>query len=306
MKKTLLALSLILSTQSALAEAVKETRSTNEVIASAQDSDWRLIPQERLLYLNLADKRTVVFEMAPEFAPKSVAAIQSLAKNQFWDGLEVYRMQDNYVVQFGDAAAVHHPDKAKKLPDGHQSPPAEFERPLEGLTVSWLADKDPWSEGVGFLDGFAVAKGDNQAWLAHCYGTLGVGRDVAPDSGTGAELYVVIGQSPRYLDRNITLAGRVVYGIEHLSALPRGGGSDGGYAGFYQDPKEYTKVENIRVGTDVPEAEQLHLEVMKTDSEVFKAMVETRRNRTGGWFVKQVGYTDVCNIAVPVRVAKKS
>ncbi|MDO4434924.1 MAG: peptidylprolyl isomerase [Cardiobacteriaceae bacterium] len=304
MKKSLLALALVAMSQSALAEKAKETRSTNEVIASASADDWRSIPQERLLYLNLADKRQVIFELAPEFAPKSVEQIQFLAKNKFWDDLEIYRMQDNYVVQFGDAAAVHNPEKAKKLPEGHQQPPAEFERDLEGLKVSWLEDKDPWSEGVGFVDGFAVAKGEGKAWLAHCYGALGVGRDMAPDSGTGAELYVVIGQSPRYLDRNITLAGRVVYGMEHLSALKRGGGSDGGYAGFYQDPSEYTKIESIRVGNEVPEAEQLKLETMKTDSEVFKAMVETRRNRTGDWFVRQVGYTDVCNIAVPVRVAQ--
>lgn len=303
-QKTLLALTCLMGIQSAWAEKVKETRPTHEVIASAKAEDWRLIPQERLLYLNLDGNRTVVFELAPEFAPKSVEAIQSLAKNQFWDGLEVYRMQDNYVVQFGDANAVHHPDKAKKLPDGHQNPPAEFERPLEGLNVAWLADKDEWSEGVGFMDGFAVAKGEGKVWLTHCYGALGVGRDVAPDSGNGSELYVVTGHAPRYLDRNITLVGRVVYGMTHLSALPRGGMAEGGYAGFYQDPKEYTKVISVKVGTDVPAEQQLALEVMKTDSEVFSAMVETRRNRTGGWFVRQSNYTDVCNIAVPVRKAK--
>lgn len=283
----------------------KETRSTNEVIASAQAQDWRRVPQERLLYLKLAGGRTVVFELAPEFAPKNVETIKLLAQKRFWDGTEVYRLQDNYVVQFGDAAAVHQPAAAKKLPSEHRSPPPEFERDLAGVAADWLPDADPWSEGTGFANGFAVAKGGRKAWLTHCYGALGVGRDMKPDSGTGAELYVVIGHAPRYLDRNITLAGRAVYGIEHLSALPRGGGSDGGYAGFYQTPAEYTAIESVRLGTELPAAEQLPVEVMKTDSAVFAAMVETRRNRTGGWFVKQSGYTDVCNIAVPARLAGK-
>lgn len=302
LKKTLAAVALAAFCASAEAE---ETRSTNEVVASAKAQDWRIVPQDRLLYLTLAGGRTVVFELAPEFAPKNVETVKRLAQKRFWDGTEVYRLQDNYVVQFGDAAAVHTPAQAKKLPAGHRSPPPEFERSLAGISASWLSDRDPWSEGAGFAQGFAVAKSGNKVWLAHCYGALGVGRDVKPDSGTGAELYVVVGQSPRYLDRNITLAGRVVHGIAHLSALPRGGGSDGGYAGFYQKPGEYTKIESVRVGTDLPVAEQLNIEVMKTDSPVFAAMVETRRNRTGDWFVRQAGYTDVCNIEVPARLAEK-
>ena len=47
---------------------------------------------------------------------------------------------------------------------------------------------------------------------------VGVGRDLSPDTGTGGELYAVIGHAPRHLDRNIALVGRIVSGIEHMSA----------------------------------------------------------------------------------------
>ncbi|GAA3255116.1 hypothetical protein GCM10020258_13330 [Sphingomonas yabuuchiae] len=42
--------------------------------------------------------------------------------------------------------------------------------------------------------------------------------------GVGAELYTIIGHSPRGLDRNIAVVGRVVDGMDALSTLPRGTG----------------------------------------------------------------------------------
>ena len=60
-----------------------------------------------------------------------------------------------------------------------------------------------------------------------------------PIPATARELYAVIGQSPRGLDRNITLVGRVVRGIELLSVIPRGHGAMGFYekaAGLRSDP----------------------------------------------------------------------
>ena len=58
---------------------------------------------------------------------------------------------------------------------------------------------------------------------------VGVGRDLDVRSGSGAELYVVIGHAPRHLDRNVALVGRVVKGMELLSGLPRGGAEMGFY-----------------------------------------------------------------------------
>src|SRR6185295_6977958 len=112
-------------------------------------------------------------------------------------------------------------------------------------------------------------------WLVHCYGMVGAGRDNATDSGGGTELYVVIGQAPRHLDRNVTLLGRVVQGMELLSALPRGPGA----MGFYEKAEQRVPIKAIRIAADVPEAERSMLEVLRTDTPVFQELLESRRNR---------------------------
>ncbi len=101
---------------------------------------------------------------------------------------------------------------------------AEFERPVSPGFVP-LPDPDTYAPQAGFDNGFPAASDGNSQWLVHCYGMIGVGRDMAPDSGTGAELYAVTGQAPRHLDRNITLAGRVVAGMDISPACRAGPGA---------------------------------------------------------------------------------
>src|SRR5205814_3825312 len=117
-------------------------------------------------------------------------------------------------------------------------------------------------------------------WLAHCYGMVGAGRDNAADSGGGTELYVVIGHAPRHLDRNVTLLGRVVQGMELLSALPRGTGP----LGFYEKPEQRLPLKQVRVAADVPPSERTALEVFRTDTPAFQKLIESRRNRPEEWY----------------------
>src|SRR6185369_319990 len=127
-----------------------------------------------------------------------------------------------------------------------------------------LPDPDVYASEVGFWDGFPVARDPQtqKMWLVHCYGMVGAGRDVSADSGGGTELYVVIGQAPRHLDRNVTLIGRVLQGIELLSSLPRGTAA----MGFYEKPEQRTPIKAIRVASDVPKSERSQLEVLRTDT----------------------------------------
>ncbi len=78
---------------------------------------------------------------------------------------------------------------------------------------------------------------------------VGVGRNVSPDTGTGAELYTVIGHAPRQLDRNIALVGRIIEGMENLSSLPRGKGE----LGFYADDEADKRVPilSVRLGNEI-------------------------------------------------------
>ena len=267
---------------------------TADILAASQPADWRSLDPQKTLYLELPAGR-VIIELAPVFAPHHVENVVALAREQYFDGLGIMRAQDNYVVQWGDA------DGKKPLKTAQRTLAAEFERPLRGLTFTRLADPDTYAPVVGFLDGFPVAADPQigRAWLVHCYGMVGAGRDNDVDSGGGTELYAVIGQAPRHLDRNVTLLGRVVRGMELLSVMPRGRGA----LGFYESAAERTPLRSLKLAADVPEAERTPLEVLRTDTPTFAAYVEARRNRHEEWFKVPAGRVDVCNVPVPVRPA---
>ena len=273
-------------------EPVSKPLTTAQVLAASSASDWRPLDPQNTLYLELPPGR-VVIEMAPVFAPNHVANVAALAREGYFDGLAFMRSQENYVVQWGDAAGK------KPLQKAQRTLPAEFERPLRGLTLSRLTDPDTYAPVAGFLDGFPVAADPQtgRAWLVHCYGMVGAGRDNDVDSGGGTELYVIIGQAPRHLDRNVTLLGRVVRGMELLSVMPRGHGD----LGFYEHPSERTPIRSLRLAADVPEGERTPLEVLRTDTATFAAYVEARRDRHEPWFKVPAGRVDVCNVPIPVR-----
>jgi peptidylprolyl isomerase len=126
---------------------------------------------------------------------------------------------------------------------------------------------------------------------------VGAGRDVEADSSNGTSLYVVIGQSPRMLDRNITVVGRVVQGMELLSVLPRGTGA----LGFYEKPEQYVPIQSVKLASQLPENERTPLQLLRTDSAAFSELVESRRNRRDEWYKRPAGHIDLCNVPLPVR-----
>ena len=270
--------------------------SVGDILKASPDSDWRTPDPANTLYMDVAAGR-VVIELAPQFAPKHVANIRTLARQHFWDGLSIYRAQDNFVVQFGDPDAGE--ANARSLGDARKQLPAEFERAAAGLIFTALPDVDGWAPEVGFVDGFAAARDSaiGKVWLSHCYGAVGAGRDMAPDSSNGAELYVVTGQSPRQLDRNITLVGRVIRGMELLSATPRGPEP----MGVYDDPAKRAPIASIRLASEVPPNEREPIQLLRTDSATFVAVTEARRNRRDEWYKTSAGHIDLCNVPLPSR-----
>lgn len=269
-----------------------------QVLDASAPGDWRALDPENTLVMQLPAGR-VVIELAPAFAPAHVRNIRALARNGYFAGLSINRSHDNFVVQWGDPE--EDAARRKALGEGALAKlPAEFDRPAEGLAFHRLPDVDGWAAQVGFSDGFPVAREGGRAWLAHCYGVVGAGRETAADSSTGAELYVVTGQSPRQLDRNITTVGRVLQGIELLSALPRGTGP----LGFYTDAAQRVPIASLRLSADLPPAERPALEVLRTDTPTFDALVEARRNRRDDFYKRPAGHIDLCNVPVPVRARK--
>jgi peptidylprolyl isomerase len=270
--------------------------SVSDVIKSAKPSDWRALDPDNTLYLDLPSGR-VVIEMAPAFAPKHAQNIKALVREHYFDGLAIIRSQDNWVVQWGDPDEEKNPRPVKNAKARLK---AEFTVPVQDdKHFTRLPDRDGYAPQVGHSNGFPVGHDPKkgEAWLAHCYGTVGVGRDNDPDSGSGTSLYVVIGQAPRHLDRNITVVGRVISGMPLLSTLPRGTGP----MGFYDKPEQNVPIKSIKVAADVPEAERSKFEVMRTDAPVYQAVVEAQRNRGGPWTKVAAGYIDLCNAPIPVR-----
>lgn len=257
----------------------------------AVTGDWRPIPDDELLVMRLAGGRTVTIRLAAWAAPLHVAQIRRLAAAHWWDAASVYRVQENWVAQWGDAS------EEKPLPVGvtAQVDP-EFEVPRFAPAVL-MARRNPHARASGITaDGWPVASdGAGHAWLPHCYAMVGVARDADPRSGSGAELFTPIGQSARRLDRNYTVVGRIIDGMANLSALAR---SDAPM-GVYADPAQRTPIEWVRLASELPAAERPRFAYRAADNPRFAAAVRRRENPPPPTIGS--GAIDVCEMPLEIR-----
>ena len=288
------------------------------VVAASQPSEWSEIASHDVLVMELAPDSTgsprevMIQLLPPPFSQAWVDNIRTLARAHWWDGTSVYRVVDNWVAQWGDGEE----DKvgAKPLPAGLQTvPESEYAAPMTRSEATDLADRgnmaraglrrgtvslqDPYAALTTFEAGWPIGTNADSKWPVHCYASVGVARDLSPDTGTGAELYAVIGQAPRQLDRNIAVVGRVIEGIEHLSTLPRGTGENG----VYGTEAEHIPILSVRLASEVPETERPHFEYLASDSASFLRYVEVRANRHDDFYKVAAGGVDVCNVQVPIR-----
>ena len=273
------------------AHAAPPQPSMKDILAGSPKADWRAIDPANMLVMQLPAGR-VVIALAPEFAPNTIANIKTLVHERYFDGSFVVRAQDNYVVQWART-------DSRSLGTAKPTIAAEFDRPAQGVTFTGLSDPDTYAAETGFANGFPVARdsASGRAWFTHCYGMVGVGRDVAADSGSGSELYAVIGQSPRNLDRNVTLVGRVIEGMEILSVMPRGTAE----LGFYAKPAQDIPIKSVRLGSDLKPSERPSYEMLRTDSATFAKLIQERRTRPDSWYKHSPGRIGVCNMPLPVR-----
>jgi peptidylprolyl isomerase len=291
----LLALVATLPAAAARAADLPPRPTVADIVKASQPSDWRALDPENTLYMELPAGR-VVIELAPDFAPNTAANIRALAREQYYDGLAIIRSQDNYVVQWGDPDEDH----PRPLKKAAMKVKAEFTAPMKAdRHFVAMPDKDGYAPQVGHSNGFPVGRDPKagRTWLAHCYGMVGVARDNDPDSGNGSQLYVVDGNAPRHLDRNITVVGRVVSGMALLSTLPRGPGP----MGFYEKAEQRTPIKSVRLAADVPQAERSQLQVMRTETPTYAKVVDAARDRGGPWTKVSPHYVELCNAPLPVR-----
>lgn len=275
----------------ALSDPKTVAKAPSEIAAEAPAGDWEDIPDADLLVMETAEGGQAIIQLAPDYAPVHIDNIRKIAAARWWDGTSINRVQDNYVVQWGDAT------ERKALPIGVVAePPEEYTRPAKGLEIDWLKWPDPYASKTGFAKGGWPVGSDGKAvWLTHCYAMVGVGRNLAPDTGSGTELYAVIGHAPRHLDRNIATVGRIIAGMEFLASRPRGTAA----LGFYDKPGERIAIGSLKPMSDMEPGAKSSWQVLSGKS--FAAYREARANRKDPFFNVPAGGADVCNIPVPVR-----
>jgi peptidylprolyl isomerase len=331
MKHPLLALAALALAAPLQAQDAPEPPTPASIAAAAPAADWRAIDPADLMVMTLApdrdgNPRQITIQLMPApFSQGWVGNVRTLAKAHWWDGTTVYRVVDNWVAQWGDGEDDEH--KAKPLPEGLRVvPESEYVTRLplrlatrrDGAMADFARDDsyaaltfvhEGWPIGMGIpqvmfrrvpQDGTPTEpppEAESDVWPTHCYAAVGVARDLSPDTGTGAELYAVIGHAPRQLDRNIAVVGRVIEGIEHLSTLPRGKGE----AGVYDDPALRVPIVSVRLGDELSEAERPRFEYLGSESDSFARYVEIRANRNDAFYKVPAGGIDVCNVQVPIR-----
>ena len=268
------------------------------VLAESKPNEWQAIPADDLMVIDLKNGRRIVVQLAPLFAPVHAANIRALATSGYWQGAAIYRVQDNYVAQWGNN------DGERPIPASVvKKPPAEYERRLAGLKIVPLGSSDAYAPKVGYTAGWPVAY-DSKAGTAnlpHCYASVGVGRDLSPDTGMGGELYAAIGHAPRSLDRVIAVVGRVVSGVDVLASLPRGTEA----LGFYKERTSDVPIANVRLASQLPDAERPKFEYLRETSASFARWLNVKKNRRDEFYIHPAGGVDLCNAPVPVRASAK-
>lgn len=280
------------------ASPAPETAVNNNTTFTAPDEAWRDLDPENTLYIDTEHGRMVI-ELYPEIAPKHVAQIKTLTRKKFYDYISFHRVIDGFMNQTGDPKGDGTGDS--DLPDIE----AEFtfrRPPTMAVTLIGSRALDPRNPnagevGVGFYRGLPVASqpsagavdsddGKVLAFGLHCEGVTSMARG-ANENSANSQFFLMRGRAD-HLNAGYSIWGNTVWGREALTKMKVG--TVGQTDGFVPD-----KMEKVQIAADVPEADRIPVQVLKTGSPAFKKYLKTFKNADGS-------YPDICNIAVPSRL----
>jgi len=265
-------------------------------VASSDETQWRKLDPSHTVLLTLPHGK-VVIALAPQFSPHHVEKFSQLVKKGFYDGNKFYRVIDGFVAQAGPKDGSEQDNSITEIKIEEQwATNAEF-------TFSQVQNNDLFAPQTGFKDSFAIGHDPKEktAWLTHCPGVIAMARGNEANSAT-SHFYVVIGQAPRYLDRIMTIFGRIVYGMEHIQAIKRTAVLEGEYA---VDSRDYTPIVRMQLMSDVPKEQQILIEVEDTNTASFKHRLTKRRVRDNDFFYKKPPpVLDVCQVPIRSRLVK--
>jgi peptidylprolyl isomerase len=266
------------------------------VSLAADNLTWRQVDPENLVFMEIGEGR-VTLELNPLFAPRTVEQFRQLVRDRFYDGLSFYRVLDGFVAQGGDGSDLGELSLVPLIK-------AEFETELPAdVRFKTVQRGDLFAAETGFIDGFAAASdaAGKIYWLTHCPGTVAMARGDGADSSR-TDFYIVIGQAPRYLDRNMNVFGRVIEGMDLVQRIQRGRTDENG---IIQDETRSSRIRKMTLASDIPKDERLSAFVVDTNSGGFERLLEDRRNRKQKFFHnKPPEVLDVCQVPMAGRVTK--
>jgi cyclophilin family peptidyl-prolyl cis-trans isomerase len=150
--------------------------------------------EENIMILKLKDGN-VEIELFKDIAPNHVERFLTLSKEKKYDGVVFHRVIDGFMAQTGD---VQHGNSNNE----------NFNISRAGTGGSEYPDlKAEFSE------------------LPHERGTLSMARSASPDSAN-SQFFICFKPSP-FLDRQYTVFGKVIKGMEFVDLIKRGEGSNG-------------------------------------------------------------------------------
>ena len=154
----------------------------------------QVIAKENIMILKLKDG-DIKIELFPDIAPKHVERIKTLANEGKYDNVVFHRVIEGFMAQTGDV---------------------EF-----GNTSSDKFDLNRAGTGGSTLPDLPAEFSD----IPHEKGILSMARSSDPNSGN-SQFFICFESAP-HLDRNYTVFGKVVEGIEFVDTIKRGDGASG-------------------------------------------------------------------------------
>lgn len=247
--------------------------SASVAAAPASTADFYSVSQKDLVYVD-TQYGTVVIWLTDKIAPTHAQRFRDLVKSGYYNGKNFYRVVDGFVAQGG--ANVEEQDIPLAEPMK-----AEFTaKNVEGFYE--IQRPAPFAPVTGFIDGMpaATTPSRDSYWFAHCPGTLAMARDNNPDTGS-TEFYIVIGQAPRHLDRNMSVFGRVLSGMEVLQQLPRGKKEN---SGVIENLTDKSAITAMKLGTQLPAGAQRHFLIQLPGHPDFQKKLEAARQLANPFF----------------------
>ncbi len=273
------------------AQDAMEVELTEAEVESALTPDWRDVSPENLILIE-TQYGDIIVELNPDFAPNHANQFRQLVRDDVYNGIRFYRVIDGFVAQGGL--------REDELIEPFPTLINENDRPLSEATFVPLGNADLFAPMVGHIDGFAVGRSETleSEWLLHCPGALAMARDTDPDSGS-TEFYIVL-DAQRYLDRNLTVFGRVIDGFEFVQKLKRGERATEN--GVIQAPDQGDEIMSMTVAADMDAAIRPNYQVQRMPSQAFEDAKTAKRVREEDFFYrKPPEVLDICGFEVPVQ-----